>query len=206
VSDDPARAIIDEANHGFDLLVMTTDKPEADSEHVFGELVDDVILNTSTRTLVIYEPDPSKEREIKKVLVPVSGTELSISAGEFGITLANSLGANITCVSIAESESEKQLYSEKTRSGEKIQLNITEEIEGSLKELSKALDVEFNVILMRADSHPAQVIILAAQMHDADLIVLGAEPKMGKGLFLGHTINFILRNPPCMVAVLKLNA
>ena len=206
VSDDPARAIIDEANHGFDLLVMTTDKPAADAEHVFSELVDEVILNTSTRTLVIYDPDPSKEREIEKVLVPVSGTELSISAGEFGISLANSLGANITCVSIAESESEKQLYSEKTRSGEKIQLNITEEIEGSLKELSKALDVEFNVILMRADSHPAQVIILAAQMHDADLIVLGAEPKMGKGLFLGHTINFILRNPPCMVAVLRLHA
>ncbi len=202
-SNDPSEAITEEANLGYDLLVMATDKPPAGAEHVFGKLVDEVILNTSTRVLVVYDPDQSNDREIKTVVVPVSGSELSISAGEFGISLAHSLGAKVTLLNIAESELE-DLYSEETKSGEKIQRNITEEIEGSLKDLSQALNVEFTAILLHAATHPAQAIILAAQQQNADLIVLGAEPKMGKGLFLGHTINFVLRNAPCAVAILKL--
>ena len=124
-------------------------------------------------------------------------------AGEFGISLADSLNAKITCVCIAEADSQ-DLYSDKTRSGEKIERNITSEIEGTLAELAKALNVDFEAVLLQTDSHPAQAIILTAQRNDVDLIVLGAEPKLGKGLFLGHTINFILRNAPCAVAVLKL--
>jgi Kef-type K+ transport system membrane component KefB/nucleotide-binding universal stress UspA family protein len=204
-SDKPIDVIVDEANLGYDLLVMATDKPTADADHVFGTLVDEVILNTSTRVLVIYDPEQTGDREIKKVVVPVSGSELSVSAGEFGISLASSLGAKVTVLSIAESELE-DLYSEETKSGEKIQRNITEDIEGSLKELANALNVDFTAILVQSASHAAQAIIMSAQQQDADLIVLGAEPKMGKGLFLGHTINFVLRNAPCAVAILKLQA
>lgn len=137
--------------------------------------------------------------------MPVSGSELSVSAGEFGISVASSLGAKVTILNIAESEMD-DLYSEETKSGEKIQKNITEDIQGSLKELANALTVDFDAIEVHASTHPAQAIIMSAQQQDADLIVLGAEPKMGKGLFLGHTINFVLRNAPCAVAILKLQA
>jgi Kef-type K+ transport system membrane component KefB/nucleotide-binding universal stress UspA family protein len=202
-SEVPTEAIAEEANRGYDLLLMSTDKPTADADHVFGNLVDNVILNTSTRVLVVYEPEQKSEREIKKVLVPVSGTELSVSTGEFGISLANSLNAKITCLYIGDSESQ-DLYSDKTRSGEKIERNITNEIEGTLAELARALDVDFDAVMMQAGKHPAQAIILAAQRKDIDLIVLAAEPKLGKGLFLGHTINYILRHAPCTIAVLKL--
>ncbi len=204
-SDKPTESIIEEANLGYDLLVMATDKPPAGAEHVFGKLVDEVILNTSTRVLVVYDPDQSGDREIQRVVVPVSGSELSVSAGEFGISLASSLGAAVTILSIAESELD-DLYSEETKSGEKIQKNITADIQGSLKELANALTVDFTAIEVHASTHPAQAIIMSAQQQDADLIVLGAEPKMGKGLFLGHTINFVLRNAPCAVAILKLQA
>ena len=204
ISDDAGAEIAEEANHGYDLLVMAADNPSANVEHVFGRLVDDVILHTSTRVLVVYEPAQSEEqREIKKVLIPVSGSELSISAGEFGLSLAKSLDANVICLSIEEMESH-ELYSDKTRSGEKIQHNISEEISGTLTELAEALDVPFQSMLVQSSSHPAQAIILTAQQHGVDLIVLGAEPKLGKSLFLGHTINFVLRNAPCAIAVLRL--
>lgn len=203
-SNNPIEAIVEEGNRGYDLLVMATDKPSADANHVFGTLVDSVVIATATRVLVVYEPEQSNFREIKNVLVPVSGTELSISAGEFGISLANSLNAKVTCLCISESDSHS-LYSESTRSGEKIERNITDEIEGSLTELSHALDVDFRAVLMQTSSHPAQAIILEAQRSEVDLIVMGAEPKLGKGLFLGHSINFVLRNAPCAVAILKLS-
>jgi nucleotide-binding universal stress UspA family protein len=154
--------------------------------------------------LVVYEPDLSKERQIKKVLVPVSGNERSITAAEFGISLAKSLNAKVTCLSIAESEAD-ELYGETTQSGIEIQRNVSNEIENTLGGLASALDVDFESMHMRTSSHPAQAAILAAQQNDIDLIVLGAEPKIGKGLFVGHTINFILRHAPCAVAVLKLH-
>jgi len=201
-SDKPTDAIAEEANRGYDLVVMATDKPDANAAHVFGDLVDNVILHTSSRVLVVYEPEESGEREIKQVLIPVRGTELSVSAGELGISLAKSLNAKVTCLCIAESESH-DLYSETTRSGEKIEHEITDEVEGTLAELARALDVEFKVLLTEGAAHPSQAIILTAQREDTDLIVLGAEQKLGKGLFLGHTINFVLRNAPCAVAVLK---
>lgn len=76
-----------------------------------------------------------------------------------------------------------------------------------MKELANALSVDFTAIEVHAATHPAQAIIMdGATNQDADLIVLGAEPKMGKGLFLGFTINFVLRNAPCAVAILKLQA
>ncbi len=201
-SDNPIEIISEEANRGYDLLIMATDEPKADSNYVFGPLVDSVIKDTLTRVLVVYEPNPTVDREIKKVLVPVSGSELSVAAGEFGISLAKSLNAKAICLSIAESEA-KELYGEHTQSGQKIQRNIGEEIEGTLKELSSALNVDFEAVLVQTSSHPAQATILTAQQHDIDLIVLGAEPKLGKALFFGHTINFVLRNAPCAIAVLK---
>lgn len=203
-SEDPIEAIAEEANRGYDLLIMATDEPKADSSYVFGPLVDHVIQETSTRVLVVYEPDPTTDRQIKKVLVPVSGSELSVAAGEFGISLAKSLNAKVICLSIAEEEA-KELYGEHTQSGQKIQHKIGEEIEGTLKELSSALNVDFEAVLVQTSSHPAQATILTAQQQDIDLIVLGAEPKLGKALFFGHTINFVLRNAPCAIAVLKLH-
>ncbi len=203
-SDDPLKEISEEGNRGYDLIIMATDEPPADANFVFGELVDGVILNTSTRVLVVYEPDVSKERNIKRVLVPVSGDERSITAAEFGISLAKSLNAKVTCLSITESEA-SELYGEATQSGVVIQRNVNSEIESTLGELASALDVDFETILMQTSAHPAQAAILAAQQSDIDLIVLGAEPKIGKGLFVGHTVNYILRHAPCAVAVLKLH-
>ncbi len=203
-SNDPLKEISEEGNRGYDLIVMATDEPPGDADFVFGQLVDGVILNTSTRVLVVYEPDLSKERQIKRVLVPVSGNERSITAAEFGISLAKSLNAKVTCLSISESEAD-ELYGETTQSGIEIQRNVSSEIENTLGELASALDVEFESRHMRTSAHPAQAAILAAQQNDIDLIVLGAEPKIGKGLFVGHTINFILRHAPCAVAVLKLH-
>ncbi len=202
-SEAPSNAIADEANRGYDLLVMAAEKPAGDAEFVFGKMVDDVILKTSTRVLVLYEPEQAGERDIKKVLIPVSGSELSVSAGEFGISLAKSLNAKAICLSITETDAH-ELYSDRTRSGEKIQQNITEEIEGTLTELAEALDVSFEAMLIQSSAQPAQAIILTAQQQDVDLIVLGGESKLGKNLFLGHTINFVLRHAPCAVAVLRL--
>ncbi len=202
-SDEPLEVISEEANHGYDLIIMASDDPPADATSMFGHLVDGVIINTNTRVLVVYEPDISKEREIKRVLVPVSGSELSVAAAEFGISLAKSLAATVVCLSVAESEV-TELYSDATQSGQKIEAKVSDEISNTLSELSNALDVDFRSILMRTSSHPAQAVILAAQQNDADLIVLGAEAKRGKGLFMGHTVNFILRNAPCAIAVLKL--
>lgn len=204
VSDEPLKVISEEGNRGYDLIVMTTDEPPGDADFVFGELVDNVILNTSTRVLVIYEPDDSKQRIIRKVLVPVSGSELSIAAAEFGISLAKSLNAKVICLSISESEA-KELYGEITQSGIEIQKNVSDEIDVTLSELASALDVNYQSMHVQTAAHPAQAAILVAQQNDVDLIVLGAEPKIGKGLFVGHTINFVLRHAPCAVAVLKLH-
>jgi Kef-type K+ transport system membrane component KefB/nucleotide-binding universal stress UspA family protein len=202
-SDDPIEAISEEANRGYDLLVFAADEPPGDSHFVFSPLVDGVIMNTSTRTLVVYDPEPATQRDIRRVLVPVSGSELSISAAEFGIELAKSLNATVTCLFVTESEA-VELYGDTTQSGKKIQSNVSNEIESTLKELSEALDVEFASMLVQTSSHPAQAAILTAQQNDIDLIVLGAEPKLGKTLFFGHTINYILRHAPCAVAVLKM--
>ncbi len=202
-SDKTIEAIAEEANRGYDLVLMASDEPAADSNYVFAPLVDGVILETSARVLVVYDPNPSEDREIKKVLVPVSGTELSVSAGEFGISLAKSLNAKVICLSISEAEA-KELYGEQTASGQKIEKIISDEISETLAELSAALDVDFESLLIQTSSHPAQATILTAEQHDIDLIVLGAEPKLGTNLFFGHTINFILRNAPCAIAVLKL--
>lgn len=203
ISENTIDAIVEEANRGYDLLIMSTELPQADADYVFGPLVDEVILRTPSRVLVVYEPDVTTTRTIKKVLVPVSGSELSVAAAEFGISLAKSLNAKVTGLSIVEGGSEG-LYSEETQSGQKIEANISSEIETTLKELAVALDVAFDSILVQTTSHPAEAAVLTAQQHDIDLIVLGAEPKFGKELFLGHTINFLLRNAPCAVAVLKM--
>lgn len=195
--------ISEEAERGYDLLVLAADEPPGDANYVFSPLVDGVIMNTDVRVLVAYDPEPEKLRDIKKVLVPVSGSELSISAAEFGIELAKALNANVSCLFVTETDA-VDLYGEATQSGQKIQHNVSEEIETTLKELSSALNVEFESMLLQTSSHPAQAAILTAQQHDIDLIVLGAEPKLGKTLFFGHTINYILRHAPCAVAVLKM--
>lgn len=202
-SDSPIDVIVEEANRGYDLVLMATDEPQADANFVFGNLVDNVMLQARSRVLVLYEPDATIDRQIKKVMIPVSGSELSMTAAELGIALAKSLNASITCLSIAESGSEI-LYGEETQSGQQIDKNVSDEIESSLRELAIALEVPFDAMLVQTAAHPAQAAVLTAQQNDIDLIVVGAEAKIGPGLFLGHTVNFLLRNAPCAIAVLKL--
>src|SRR5262249_875074 len=96
ISEATIDVIVEEANRGYDLLVMSTDMPSADANYVFGSLVDKVIQKTPSRVLVVYEPDTTITRTIKRVLVPVSGSELSVAAAEFGISLAKSLDARVT--------------------------------------------------------------------------------------------------------------
>lgn len=196
-------AITEEANRGYDLVVMMEDKPSGGADYVFGKLTDNVILHTSTRALIVCAPQHFVDKPIERVLVPVSGSDLSLSAGEFGISLAHALKAKVTCVCIHEPDA-SELYSTETQSGQKIQNSITNEIEESLTELAEALEVDFNTKLLGTEAHAAQAILLAATQNKSDLIVLGAEPKLGKGLFMGHTINYILRHAECPVIVLKL--
>ena len=196
-------AIGREAGKGYDLIVMTEDDPKADAHYVFGPLVDGVIQETSTKCLVIHVPDKTAEREIKQVILPVSDSETSVKAGEFGVSLAKSLSAHVTALSVDKVESSR-LYSNETRSGELIHRNISDEIMSSLAELSAAIEVGFESKLLDSSMHPAEAIIHAAKESNADLIVLGAEPKLARGLFLGHTINYVLRHAPCAVVILKL--
>lgn len=157
-SNDPAESIL-EFSKDFDLIVMGSRGENEKEPYALGSITKKVVRHTKCPTLIVKKVSP-----LANFLVCLDGSENSIKALNYGVNLAEKLGARITLLNVQE----RRLYESSPRvaeeMGEKIISKAIESI--SVKGVKFDKQLTFGV--------PSDVIADVAEKEDYDLIVLGS--------------------------------
>lgn len=202
---EPSRAILAEAQRGYDLLVLgaTTRGANGDGPR-FEHFVDDVIQESPCPLLVVSsraDDDPSARVEKlcrSRVLVPTSGTDVDRYAAEVAFAMASQGEAEVDLVHVV-SRAQHEL---RMGGHEAIQhaVKIGEDILAKTGSLGEALGVTVNTDVIVAN-HPEEAIVERAES-GAELVVMASARKpITHRAFFGHRIDYVISHAPCPVAV-----
>ncbi len=215
---DPLAVILREVSRGYDLITLGATmakrgKEQGDTDAhtvLFNPLVDGILLNCVCPVLMT-KARPSSEDEsgenssglgsIRKILVPVVGTQYSLHATELIATVAAGLGASLTILRIIPPVEHDGILSGQ-RSSE-LARTFGEHLVDRHAVLARHLKCNVET---RIEEHvaPEQVVLQIAAREEYDMIMLSChrQPLTGR-TFLGHRVETILHNAPCAVGVLS---
>lgn len=203
-------------NH--DLVVMTTHGRGAFGRLLLGSVADQLIRRLPGPVLLVratdHEPKLSEKVEIKNILIPLDGSELSEQILDPLIQLAKITGARCTLTRIVKPlppsdyppEVMSVLHSVESvlERLEVMQKEIQEKAEKYLAEVADRLRAEGLTVETRVDEEPepATAILHEAKKQPVDLIALSTHARHGLSrLFLGSVANKLIRSADVPILV-----
>ena len=145
----------------------------------------------------------SKFESVRKILIPTDGSDYSIRAAEYGLSLAKMLGAEIMAVYVIDMVALDQVARATQR----------EDVERELKQdgqryvdyilrLAKEQGVKFSFLLARG--RPFEQIVHIAKGMGIDLIVMGTYGRRGtERILIGSVAERVIEYSSCPVLVVK---
>jgi len=144
-----------------------------------------------------------KFENVKKILIPTDGSDYSVRAAEYGLSIAKMLGAEITVVYVIDTIALDQVARATQR----------EDIEKELKQdgrryvdyilgLAEKEGVKASSFL--AQGRPFEQIVHLAKGTGMDLIVMGTYGRRGaERILIGSVAERVIEYSPCPVLVVK---
>jgi Kef-type K+ transport system membrane component KefB/nucleotide-binding universal stress UspA family protein len=185
----PEEAVASEAAKGYDMLVIGLDPPAA--KGAFDARVDAIAHRFEGPLAVAaargsHQEDPTNSR--LNVLVPLTGTEVSLHAMEIGIAIARASGASITALYISAGDAGRRARRLRGRG------QPHQRAEAILKEAVEIAD-RYGVAMRTAIKRSAAIaetILREAGTSRHSLIVMGVNRRPGDSLFFGDVAAAIL--------------
>jgi Kef-type K+ transport system membrane component KefB/nucleotide-binding universal stress UspA family protein len=185
-------AVADEARKGYDLLVVGI----ANTRDSDGGFSKDLSLITQSFEGPLAVVDTRSRRDLARlrrgrILIPVTGTEVSRRGVEVGLILARAIDAQVTALYVTRANSGASRHNPSRR------LVMRRNELAVLKEIA-ALAERYDVPLRsttRADMAPDEAILREAG-RGYDLVVLGVSRRPGDVLFFGNTAAAVLERSP----------
>lgn len=198
-----AETVLAEANQGYDLVAVAVEKGPNPDGTLFGSVIDRVVRDAPCPALVVKADSRDhyieEVAELKKILVPVSGTEQGKRALELGCLLAQGAKASLTVLHVL-TVSEEPLPGDALLEGR--QRKIAEDLLEQHLALAKQFGVEPTGSIIEA-SNPEAAIIELAHRDDYDTVLLGASAhNVRVRTYLGRRVEVVLKETKCTVAVM----
>lgn len=148
---------------------------------------------------------------IRKILVPIDGSENSFRAASFAIDLAKKYGAELVVVNVLDMN---QTLAQVGFYGLAFPNNIQEIMESARKEASPWFErirkeAEGSAVKIRSEVTEAPLSVAGqianyAENHQIDMIVMGSKGRTGiKRLLLGSVASGVVTYAPCPVLVAR---
>lgn len=197
-SEDPAKAILEEAVHDYDLIVLESDHAPGKSS-VFGPVIDEVAKLAPCPLLIVRESEKKADWDLKTILVPTTGRWQTGKAAELALLLAQHAGAKVISLYVVE---ESKISFKTIKEDEEQRALEALDIVEQVSALSSAYNVSADT-MVRTSTNPAEEILQVASQRNVDLIVLGVGVRPTRRLYLGNTVRQISQKAPCHVAILS---
>jgi Kef-type K+ transport system membrane component KefB/nucleotide-binding universal stress UspA family protein len=195
---DSAEAIADEAQKGYDLLIVGIDKTRG-PRGGFGPEITRIAEGFEGPLAVAIAGGrlASGSEPIGRILIPVNGTDVSRRAAETGLTLARSSGSRVSALYVASGRSDAAGRGRVRRGG--ATRRNEEAVLKDIAELADRYDARVRTAL-RVDVVAEDAILKEAKRGGYDLIVLGVTRRPGETLFFGNMAAALLER--CDTAIL----
>ncbi|MEX2280070.1 MAG: cation:proton antiporter [Acidimicrobiia bacterium] len=188
-SSDAAGAILEEAGHDYDLMMIGTPAMSDGGVSLFGPMLDDLVRLAPCPTIVVRGGSVESSWTPSKILVPMDGSPGARKALELAFAIAGS-----------EGEVEAIYVQTPTLSGTR---DFASDITTELKALATQLHQRMSTDVIQA-SDVEHGILRAAEIGAADLLVMGTSVRAGTTrLHLGPRVEYLARNAPCPVVILN---
>lgn len=159
-------------------------------------------LNSDDKEIFIMSKSVTK-LEIKKILVPVDGSEISFRTARYALTLAKEMGASITLLHV----SQVPPFPLHLKSLDKYYEEVREHAEewfNKIKNFPESSGVDIKTKVVTSSLSVVGSIVEVAAHEDMDLIVIGPRgiSKFSQ-LLLGSVSSGVTTYAPCNVLVVK---
>jgi Kef-type K+ transport system membrane component KefB/nucleotide-binding universal stress UspA family protein len=193
---DQAEAVLaKESRKGYDLMMLGVDETVGPD----GALHEDVarIVGEFEGALGIaiargrHREDPTRRL---RILVPVSGNNVSRRAAEVAVMLARAQDVPITFLYVASGK----------RNGRRA-ASLHQHEQAALKELvawAERYDTEARVAI-HTDMAPSDAILREIKQHHFDLVVMGVNRRPGEALFFGNVAGAVIEDAEASVLLLS---
>ncbi len=202
-------AILAEAGRDYDLLVLGAAEIRPGvgvfGRVLFGQVVDDVLRKTPCTTLVFQAPQWHRSGgSVRRILLPTNGTRGDLRVAEFALALARGMGADVVALHVVEAFPLAEPFGGRAlgdlRAEEDYGWHATRAVSRLGEEAGVAVRCE---VRTRTSSLVSKEITKFASEEHCDLILLHAELRTStEELYCGRTVDQILRNARCPMAVL----
>jgi Kef-type K+ transport system membrane component KefB/nucleotide-binding universal stress UspA family protein len=193
-----AQAVADEAQKGYDLLIVGIDKTRGPRGGFSPEITRIVDGFEGPLAVAIAGGGLANGNEpIGRILIPINGTDMSRRAAETGFALARSGGSRVSALYVASGRSDGERRG-RTRRGAAMRRN-EEAVLKDIAELADRYDARLRTAL-RVDVAAEDAILKEASRGGYDLIVLGVSRRPGETLFFGNMAAAVLER--CDTAIL----
>lgn len=196
--EDPAEQVLEEAE-GHDLVVVMTHGRGGPKRWILGSVAERIVRHCSVPVL-LGNAKAREGWEIKKILVPLDGSEVASSVLELAGSLARGHEAEIVLFRAAWVDPTDNMLAY-TRESDALRRSIKAELEQLAEPLRRdGIQVTPRVAL----DYPAEAILKAAQLTGSDLIAMTTHGRTGlKRWVLGSVAEKVLRASGCPVLLVR---
>jgi Kef-type K+ transport system membrane component KefB/nucleotide-binding universal stress UspA family protein len=193
-----ARAIVDEAKRGCDVIVMGS----GEGPSIGGAVVEQLVGEAPCHVAIMKAP--ASGVEYRRILVPVDGSVASRLAVELALRYAEATGAELALAVLTERRPQLAAYTD--LSGTHLPAEVRATSEEELQRISiafRASDIKPNILHLAFDPRSSAIVDEVERGH-YDLIVLGAENRaIQHRLFFGYENERLIRGAriPVLVVV-----
>ena len=192
-----ADAIADEAHRGYDLLIVGIEKTR-DPQGGFSQDITHIAEGFDGPLAVAIAGGrlANGNEQIRRILTPVNGTDVSRRAAETAFALARSGGSSVNALYVASGRSDRGAG--RVRRSAALRRN-EEAVLKDIAELADRYDTRLRTAL-RIDVAAEDAIVKETDRGGYDLIVLGVSRRPGETLFFGNMAAAVLER--CNMAIL----
>ena len=192
------QAVADEAQKGYDLLIVGMEKTRT-VRGGFSREITRVVggFDGPLAVAIAGGPVATGNEPIGRILIPVNGTDVSRRAAETGFALARSTGSRVSALYVATGGSNG---AGRGRIRRGVDTRRSEEaVLKDIAELADRYDARVRTAL-RVDAAVEEAILREAKRGSYDLVVLGVTRRPGDTLFFGNMAAALLER--CDTAIL----
>lgn len=206
---DIAETIVDVAREEADLIVMSTHGRSGMSRWLLGSVTEKVLRHAPCPVIIARDDSP-----IRKILMPVDGSPLSEQALPYGFNIAETVGAEVTCLIVIEPALDvaetavarlgqiepewRQHMAESHRRNARMYLETV-----AKSQMAQGHEPNHMVTI---DERAADGILDYADKEAFDLIVMSTHGRSGINRWVyGSVTEKVMRHAPCHVMVVRSN-
>ena len=141
----------------------------------------------------------------EKILLPISGSEESMTASEFAVKVAMAHGSQIIALHVVDTSVVRQLARHSAKTPGEVEIEMEESGWRHLYHTEEmAKDNRVSTVVLLEYGLPQERIVTKARELGIDLIIFGQARGRGtRGRFLDKFLQQVLEHAPCPVLVVK---